>query len=131
MIKWLFSELIAVMLSAMRQNIMSSMTNTNNSDSNNKRNAAIIRDKNPSQQNDLRKKNNEVGFIELTVPFNRHISRTKAWKNVIKGLTLVTELNLMWRLGNSQVKSVIILVSRLLHIKKVVQFREDFWMPAM
>lgn len=119
MIKWLFSELIAVMLSATRQNIMSSMTNTNNSDSNNKRNAAIIRDKNPSQQNDLRKKNNEVGFIELTVPFNRHISRTKAWKNVIKGLTLVTELNLMWRLGNSQVKSVIILVSRLLHIKKV------------
>ena len=54
MIRWLFGELIAVMLSATRQSIISGMINANNSDSNNKRNAAII-DKNPSQQNDLRK----------------------------------------------------------------------------
>lgn len=54
MIRWLFSELIAVMLSATRQSIISGMINANNSDSNNKRNAVII-DKNPSQQNDLRK----------------------------------------------------------------------------
>lgn len=26
-------------------------------------------------------------FIELTVPFSRHIGRTKAWKNIIKSVT--------------------------------------------
>lgn len=26
-------------------------------------------------------------FIELTVPFSRHIGRTKAWKDIIKGVT--------------------------------------------
>lgn len=57
-------------------------------------------------------------IIELTVPFSRHISRTKAWKNVIKSVILVTELNETWRLGNSQVSSVIILVPGLLHISR-------------
>lgn len=94
MIRWLSSELIAVMLSATRQSLIISMTNANNSDSNNKRNTATLRDKNPSQQNDLRKKNdNEMSFIELTIPFSRHISRTYARKHVIKSVTLVTELN--------------------------------------
>lgn len=30
---------------------------------------------------------NEVEFIELTVPFSRHVGRTKAWKNIIKSVT--------------------------------------------
>lgn len=30
---------------------------------------------------------NEVEFIELTVPFSRHMGRTKAWKNIIKSVT--------------------------------------------
>lgn len=90
MLSWLFSGLITVMLSAMRQRTVSSMTNTNNSDSNNKRNAAIIRSENSRKQNDLREKNtdDEVGFIELTAPFSRHISRAKAWKNVIERVAL-------------------------------------------
>lgn len=82
------------MLSATRQSLIIRMTNTTNSDSNNKRSTAILRDKNPSQQDDLRKKNdNEMSFIELTIPFSRHISRTNARKNVIKSVTQVTELN--------------------------------------
>jgi hypothetical protein len=28
-----------------------------------------------------------VEFIELTVPFSRHIGRTKAWRNIIKSVT--------------------------------------------
>lgn len=33
------------------------------------------------------KLDNEVEFIELTVPFSRHIGRTKAWKSIIKSVT--------------------------------------------
>lgn len=42
MIRWLLCQLITVALSAMRQSLISHLTNINNSDSNNKRDAAII-----------------------------------------------------------------------------------------
>lgn len=95
-----------------------------------------LRDKNPGQQSDVSQKkkkkklDNEVEFIELTVPFSRHIGRTKAWKNIIKSVTGDgAEPDV--EMGNHRIDWAAISLRRCLSAKRLLASQRGFQMASI
>lgn len=132
-IGWLFGKLITMVFPATRQHMVRRKQHRWWRLYYQKE-CGCLRDKNPGQQRDVRQKkkilDNEVEFIELTVPFSRHIGRTKAWKNIIKSVTGDgAELDV--EMGNHRIDWAAISMLRCLSAKRLLASQRGFQMASI